>query len=166
MYKNIFVLCVALFVSGCSTAPFKSPIERYENAVLKAQEKNSPLVVLSAYTGYPNSVGGVDLTVRTLATSKKNIKYIVFDVTGYNRVGDKVAGEVRRKYSRSVQITGPIAYGASDTYKWGALWYDSTLSCAHINSASVTFMDGSSKIYTSNFIPDLMLGPYKNTCGR
>lgn len=55
-----------------------------------------------------NSVGGVSVTLRYRNNSGRQIKYIEWHATAYNRVGDPVPDEIRGKSSVILRVTGPV----------------------------------------------------------
>ncbi len=117
-----------------------------------------------------NSVGGVDMQIAWENTSNKTIKYIYFNVTAYNAVGDPVACDIRGYYTINGEVTGPIEPGTvignynidSDTYfnghYWECLYYNSTIRSFKLNSIEIKYMDGTNVKISSSEIPYAYVG--------
>ena len=67
--------------------------------------ETKPILVGNLTTYKPNSAGGVDVRIQFWNNSQQTIKYVYFDVTPYNRVGDKTRSEVGGKSLLSLRVT-------------------------------------------------------------
>lgn len=101
--------------------------------------------VRSVGTTEPNSAGGVDLNIIWTNESSKIIKYITFQVTPYNAVGDPQSSEIGDTSSFRGKLTGPmnpgVTYGSDTT--WSNAWYNSTITKATLTEIDITYMDDS-----------------------
>ncbi len=106
----------------------------------------------------PNSAGGVSVKITFRNDSQKTIKYIVFVTKPYNRVQDYVASEYSHQNGR-LQCTGPIAPGAIQRgVFWENCWYNHSIVGARIQSAEITYMDGTSEVIQGSQIKYESLG--------
>ncbi len=75
----------------------------------------------------------------------KTIKYIYLNTYFYNRVGDPAYCKIQNTNYQQLRITGPIKNGATESYCWEAVIYNSTTGKMYIKSAEIVFMDGTKK---------------------
>lgn len=118
-----------------------------------AQSIQSIIQIHEVYPSKPNSAGGVDMNVAFSNTSNKTIKYIHFNVTPYNGVGDSVKCDIRDYYSFTGYVTGPLEPGyrgysrvgkrTSAVHTWGEAWYNYDIKTLELNSVKIEYMDGS-----------------------
>ena len=92
-----------------------------------------------------NSANGIEPTIFIANNSGKAIKYVDFNVTFYNAVGDKVRNEIGNKYAQSLQIIGPIKPWTMDYFQWDSVFYSPVVKRMYVKSATITYMDGSKK---------------------
>jgi len=106
------------------------------------------VAILDVHSGTPNSAGGVNAYINWQNISDKEIKYIAFTVTPYNRVNDIVRSEIGGKTTATLQDTGPFKVNqiVSGSY-WENVWYNSTIDHIVLTGIQVTFMDGSLVTY-------------------
>ena len=94
-----------------------------------------------------NSVGGIDQWIVIENKSKsKTIKYVEYNVSFYNKVGDKIRDDVSRRDFAVLRYTGPLAPGeqSNKNQYWKACFYNSTFGgTMYMNSITITYMDGS-----------------------
>lgn len=100
--------------------------------------------VQSVYTSAPNSAGGVDVHTIWTNKSKKTIKYISFEWTPYNAVGDVVYSEIGNESRKGGRVTGPIKPGQTYGYGtyWECFWYNNTIKKAMLMEIEIDYMDG------------------------
>ncbi len=118
----------------------------------RAQEIRNMIEVYEVYPGKPDSAGGVDLHISFANTSDKTIKYVYFNVTPYNAVGDAVKCEIRDYYNFTGYLTGPFEpgyegysrYGNTTSSKnsWGEAWYNYSIKSIELNSIRIEYTDG------------------------
>ena len=129
--------------------PETQPITNNQNnywSELKALDE-CPIKVTSCYPSAPNSADGVDLHINWYSEDTKEIKYIYFYVTPYNRVNDKQTCEIRDYSTHGCYVTGPFSYGASDYSYWDCIWYNSDIDHVELDKIVIQYMDGTSEYY-------------------
>jgi hypothetical protein len=87
---------------------------------------------------------GKSFSFEVINLSKKKIKYITFNVIGYNAVDDKVID--RGKYLKSIKGVGPINYDDKAYYSFKYVWLTDLVKYAKVVNIKIEYMDGSSKI--------------------
>lgn len=83
--------------------------------------------------------GGVGFHVRFKNCAEKTIKYVTFTVIPKNAVSDAAEQPTQLKY------VGPLEPGRSmpGFVSWEGLWYNNTITTAHIENVRIEYMDGS-----------------------
>jgi hypothetical protein len=144
----LFLLSSCLSLKGVS-----------EETKQNLREKDYPIAIIGYRTGVPNSVGGVNAYITWQNISLKEIKYIVFSVTPYNRVNDIVSCEISRKTTAKLSGTGPIKPNAIiGAYNyWENVWYNSTIGYITIDNVKVTFMNGTIVEYNAEQISNMIV---------
>lgn len=150
--KLISTLILILGISGCGGPSY------YEETINTARANNVPLIIWSATPSYPNSAGGVDVSIEFTNTSFETIKYINYTVRAYNSVGDPAGGEIRESSYRYLKDTGPHRSGDTDKSRWGTLYYNWSIECVQVTKASIEFMTGKKKTYSGKSLKKLF-GP-------
>ena len=116
--RKIIVL-FAVFLTACGYSEKVAMLEYDE----EAKKAGILLLIDRMEVGYPNSAGGVTVSIGSTNISNKKIKYIYYDVEPYNAVGDIVQGEISRRSSKILRQTGPIYAGESSRIGyWGNVW--------------------------------------------
>ena len=164
MLRTLSILSV-IALTGCGTsARYEAELKYAEDA----KKAGTPILIEDIEPSYPNSAGGVDVEIDITNISDKTIKYIRYTVKPYNAVGDVVRGEISRKSLKRIRETGPIASGerTSRGSVWENVWYNHSIRCIKITRVDITYMDGSSRNFTSSASIQKMLRPgVKNSCG-
>jgi len=108
-------------------------------------EKLSPVTIVGMrYT--TDSVGGVEWTFKIRNNTDKEIKYITFQWTCYNAVGDQIRDEITGKTYVRIKYTGPLGAGETTGKKRNTtLFYNNTYNNAKINEITVEYMDGTTE---------------------
>ncbi len=164
MKNSISILIPLLFLTGCAGPP-KSGIER-------AKKKGIPLVVSRIEVKRPNSAGGVGVKISFTNTSNRTLKYVLFSVEPYNRVGDIAPSEIGGKTSVNLQSIGPIK---PDEFQgdyhtgfiimsgggWSNVWYNHSIYCINLTRIDVTYMDGRTSSFDKTSLHEIM-GPSVN----
>ena len=163
MLRTLSILSV-IALTGCGTsARYEAELKYAEDA----KKAGTPILIEDIEPSYPNSAGGVDVEIDITNISDKTIKYIRYTVKPYNAVGDVVRGEISRQSLKRLRETGPIASGerTRGSY-WSNTWYNYSIRCIKVTRVDITYMDGSSRNFTSSASIQKMLRPgVKNSCG-
>lgn len=85
---------------------------------------------------------GTDFHITLKNTSKVKIKYIYFNLTGLNAVGDPVYDRARSRTDISLRAIGPISPGDTETFKFDYVWFSDLVQYSRLNSIRVEFFDG------------------------
>lgn len=88
-----------------------------------------------------NSACGVDLKIKLKNNYDATIKYIIFNVTPQNAVGDDVASSYESQMV-PCKITGPIESQKSYEGYWENKWYNSTIVSAKITEIRIEYING------------------------
>lgn len=124
-----------------------------------------PLLIFHSSPSSPNSAGGVDVSIDFRALTKKTIKYVVFTVVPYNRVGDSVRSTIDNEKRKKLRMTGPHKYETGNAYgNWETVWYNPTISCMTLEEVVVEFMNGSIEKYTGTEVDQTMYDNVQNNC--
>jgi hypothetical protein len=126
----------------------RSRFQRAPQLVAEQKAARLPVLIQGWLPTSPNSVGGVGFHLVLLNTSDAIIKYFDLTVTGINAVGDVVVGQTTGLTGHRLRITGPIAPMAADQGSWDVVLYNSSVKCIQIETAIVTFMDGSEEWFS------------------
>lgn len=128
--------------AGKAKVTFKSDIGTYVYNITVYNKKSDPI-----RAGFieMNSADGIEPTLFIANNSGKSIKYVDFNATFYNAVGDKVRNDIGNSYSKALQIIGPIKPWTMDYFKWDPVFYSPVVKRMYVKSAAITYMDGSKK---------------------
>lgn len=156
-YKLLILTSLIVGISARCTSFTEKKQAANVSADQQATAQNLPLIYDIARLNI-DSAGGVGLTVQIRNTSTKAMKYLIFVLSPYNAVGDRVASEIGNKVQARLSFTGPIpsvrnvdrqdaaAYNELDRQNSGAfptIWYNSTIRCVKVEWIEITYMDGS-----------------------
>jgi hypothetical protein len=114
---------------------------------LKVAKKNSLFIKDINAINHSEYSKATDLEITIFNYSKKTIKYITFNLTGYNPVGDPII----EKEVKNVKLKGigPIDSMCYGSYSFEYVWFNNTFDSFNINSITIQYMDGTSKIITN-----------------
>ena len=113
--------------------------------------KQSPVTVIGMKNTI-NSVGGVEWTFKIKNNSDKEIKYITFQWSCYNAVGDSISDQITGKSYVRVIFTGPLAPGkTTDWNRNTTLFYNHTYNNMKWNEITVEYMDGTTEKIGENY---------------
>ncbi len=165
MFKKSLLLCF-LFAAACGPSgpsPTQVANTQYNAA---ARSAGLPIVIDRIGVSRPNSAGGVDFRVAVTNTSDKTIKYLEINAVAYNAVGDRVRGQIRRTSTRTVIGTGPYRPGMSIGNKiLENAWYNHTVRCAIMTRVKITYMDNTTRTFSSlSSIQPLLRPGVTNSC--
>lgn len=156
-----FGLITTSTISACTPAYVydETPESYQREALAQAEAAKLPLFIRKIEVGNPNYAGGISVNISGHNFGGKAIKYIRYTVTPYNRVGDRMSGEIRRLSRVELTETGPIAQ--SSTFGggsiWDNVWYNHQISCVRISEIEIDYMDGSSLMITGKDAIDSLL---------
>lgn len=108
----------------------------------------STIRVTSCYLSAPNSASGCDANFYYVNKSGKTIKYLVFDASFKNAVGDLVTCDIRNDASFRGKDTGPVKDGRSSGGTWDCVIYNWSAKKLVINSVDVEYMEGGNMTIT------------------
>lgn len=113
---------------------------------------SKPAVVISRIDWDINSVGGVDTYIYFKNCSDKQIAYISFYVTYYDRMGKKAYCEISHNCDFKLDYTGPLNSGknVNGSIYWSAVIYNSTVDAVLPNKIEIDFSDGTKQTITNN----------------
>lgn len=113
--------------------------------------KKSPVTVVGMrYT--IDYVGGVEWTFRIRNNSDKEIKYITFQWSCYNAVGDPIRDEISGKSYVRLQFTGPLAPGETTGKKRNtSRFYNYSYANMVWNEITIEYMDGTIETITEYY---------------
>lgn len=92
-----------------------------------------------------NSAGGIKFSFYAKNSTGKEIKYVRFDVTLKNAVGDLVKDEIKNSTSVRVEIIGPVKSGGRVSMTNEIIGYCDTCSRIDINNITIIYTDGTSE---------------------
>lgn len=104
----------------------------------------STIRVTSCYLSSPNSASGCDANFYYINKSGKTIKYLVFDASFKNNVGDLVTCDIRNEASFLCRDTGPVKDGRSSGGTWECVIYNWSAKKIAINSIEIEYLEGGS----------------------
>ncbi len=87
---------------------------------------------------------GTSFTFEIQNLSNKTIKYVTFNIVGYNSVNDKVTD--RGSSQKSVKGVGPIEKNISGSYSFKYVWFTDLVETFKVISVKLEYMDGSIKV--------------------
>jgi len=113
-----------------------------------------------------DSAGGVNVVVEVSNPNKESpIKYLEIRASMYNAVGDRIRSDIGGKSGATLQFTGPLSNAQQpEGVRWEGVWYNSTATCARIESISVEFMNGKRMNFAGRKLQDVMDQAMKNSC--
>ena len=128
--------------SGTATITFENSKGKYTYKIKVFKYKDDPF-----RAGYidMDSVGGVEPVFFIVNNSNKTVKYINFNVTFYNAVGDKVFNEIGNYGNAKLRITGPLKPWHGEMYCWDPVFYNYSVEKIYVKQATITYMDGTQK---------------------
>ena len=164
MLRTLLILSIVALTACGNSDQYEANLKYAEDA----KKAGTPILIDNIGPSRPNSAGGVDVEIGITNISDKTIKYISYTVKPHNAVGDVVRGDISRNSLERLQETGPIASGKRSnrgTY-WGNVWYNYSIKCIKLTRVHITYMDKSSRTFTSSASIQKMLRPgVKNSCG-
>jgi hypothetical protein len=163
MLRKLLILS-SIALSACGGS---AEYEAYLKYAEDAKKAGAPILIDELDQSYPNSAGGVDVSIDITNISDKTIKYIRYTVKPYNAVGDVVRGEISRNSLKNLRETGPInSAGKTSGSYWSNVWYNNSIRFIKLTKVNITYMDNTSRTFSSSSSIQKMLAPgVKNSCG-
>lgn len=101
-----------------------------------------------------NSAGGASVKFNWQNKGEKTIKYIKFYMEPHNAVGDAVGCTISGLSEKIGNCTGPYAKDSNNQAVFENMWYNQSITSAHITKAEIQYMDGTEEtIEKANFEP-------------
>lgn len=147
--------------TGCATSQYAS--------LKQGRASNIPIIINHISTSSPNSAGGIDANINFINTSNKIFKYVLLEVTPFNRVGDVSPSEIGNKTTTILRAIGPFKPNQSssgllgNTY-WENVWYNHTIRCIELNSIEILFTDGNKIVIEKENLEEVIAHGLKNSC--
>ena len=116
------------------------------------------IAITSCYLSKADYCGGRSVYFHFKNISKKTIKYLTWEGSFYNAVGDLVSCEIRDYCTMRGTVTGPIKPNGTnwDSYYWGCAIYNYTARRIEITNIEIEYMDGTSLNIRGNEIQYLI----------
>lgn len=134
---------------GAELAETQKSIDMLEAAEYIEKLKTKGLAILSWSFEESEYIKAIDISFSVINPTKKTIKYIWFNVVGYNPVGDKVVDPFKRTSLITLRAIGPIEHLNSGTYSFESAWNTNLVDKVKIASIKVQYMDGTFKTITN-----------------
>lgn len=159
-----WVAIFAFSVTGCVSSQQQALNNYVLSEVQKDISEGLPLSISGFGVDDINSVGGVEIMAAAINLSPKTIKYLTYDFTPYNSVGDVQRGEIRRRSKASVYTTGPYAQYEPIVSYWENVWYNSDIKCIVLSRVEIEYMDGTSVTFGSSQVQNILIPSVRNNC--
>lgn len=124
------------------------------------------LLITGVRPSRPNSAGGVDARIGIINPENgATVKYVRYDISPYNRVGDRVLGRIKNNDQARLRATGPIEGGGSEDWSvWENVFYNNSITCIELNSVEITYMDDSSRHFSGEDLASILHSDVNNNC--
>jgi len=124
-----------------------------------------PLLITNIHVGAPDSAGGANVNVNFINISNQPIKYALFDVIPYNRVGDVQRSDIGGYSKRTLENTGIFSPGRTNGYgRFERVWYNNGIWCMEITGITLVRMDDTEERYETNKIRNMFADGVPNRC--
>ncbi|TET22902.1 MAG: hypothetical protein E3J71_04790 [Candidatus Stahlbacteria bacterium] len=145
----------------CANEENETRIQEIKHRIVdqaRVYQREAPIVITSIYPSRPNFAGGVDVHITFINKSDRTFKYVYFEVSPYNAVGDRVSSEIGDKCFTFLKSTGPYkpGYGSKSGYYWGNVWYNHSIRSIKLNTVEIDYMDGTHEEFVGKWV-DLLL---------
>jgi len=108
----------------------------------KTSSINDLLRGFSGFVREPNSAGGVDVDFIFTYQRTNPVKYLTFEVTPYNAVGDIAPSSIGQKSKTNIRYTGPLSKSDKTIFVTASnVWYNSTITEIHLTALTIEYMD-------------------------
>lgn len=168
MLRKSLFLCF-LAAAACGTPDYSVGTEKFRAKMAvndAARSAGLPILVDAIGVSSPNSAGGVNFRVGYTNLSDKPIKYIRDTGRAFNAVGDTVRGDIRGSTTSSSTYTGPLKpNGSTGLLSAENAWYNSSIRCARLIRIEITYMDNTTRTFSSpSSIQPLLRPGVKDSC--
>lgn len=128
--------------------------------------EDKTLLITGVSPSLPNSASGVDARIGIINPSAgATIKYVRYEISPYNRVGDRVRGTIKKSDRARLRSTGPIEGNGLESWaNWKNVFYNNSIICMELNSVEITYMDDSSDHFTGNDLASILHSDTNNDC--
>ena len=106
----------------------------------------NPLVITDF--SFPGDYGFYGFKISILNNSKSRIKYITFNISGFNAVDDPVYTFIGKTIATKKGV-GPVESFETALWEFENIWSDNSFNSGKINSIIVEYFNGSKKTFTN-----------------
>ncbi|MBN1592907.1 MAG: hypothetical protein JW941_06650 [Candidatus Coatesbacteria bacterium] len=128
----------------------------------RARQSEMPIVIYYITPYYPNSAGGVDVSIGFINATDNIIKYTRFMVRAYNAVGEMELCEIRHRETSLLRCVGPLGPGKRDYGDWSNVWYNYAIRYIVLEYVKVTFMNGDEVIIKGEDLSLILASKFKS----
>lgn len=115
-------------------------------AFLKSCKTKGLAIIKWRYYDESEYTEGTSFDITVYNPTGKTIKYLWFNVVGYNAVGDRVVDYRTKSSLLTRKAIGPIEKEGSGSYEFSYVWMTDIVEKVKIVSIRVQYMDGTEKI--------------------
>jgi len=151
--KKFIIISILPLIFGCASQGFITA--EMSTHMKRIQAQDIPFMITNMGISKSNSVGGRDVWMHPMITSKKIIKYIYPTFIAYNEVQDEVICSIKNSSTFTGTATGPYNFGEKEYFKWSNAYYNFSIHCIKLLSIKIEYMDNSTAIYEGDNIPKL-----------
>ena len=133
---------------------------------LTSGNTSNNVVITGVYPTAPNSADGVDIKIGYINTqNSQTLKYFIFEVVPFNRVGDVVVDTIRSRSSARLRATGPFSANGQERWStWPTVFYNRSLSCIELRSITLVYADDSIVVIDGDDVDLVLHDEAVNTC--
>ncbi|WP_347363256.1 hypothetical protein [Vibrio vulnificus] len=147
MKKIIMVFVGSSLLAGCAN-----------HQVIKYRgDESKPIIVTDYYQSFPNSAGGVEVSLTAFNMSDKTIKYLDFYGKHLDRVGEKTSDQITGEELKGYRFTGPYKPESRINGRFGPNFYNGAAHCLMIDSVKVTYMDSTELELQGDKLKDVLV---------
>jgi hypothetical protein len=133
--------------------------EYYDGVIAKSKP---PIKELKYFVARQDSAGLVNAGGMFINNSDKTIKYLWLSFDHYNRVGDKVRGNIHQQTNFTVKLTGPVMPGGTGDQLYVDTYYIRDILCVVPTKVKIEYMDGSKTSISGSILKDIIYKDYPN----
>ena len=139
--KKYLLIFIIFLLNGCVVGKTIT-----KETIDKVKCEKVSILLTKTTLNYPNSAGGVDVSIDYINLSDKAIKYAVFCVEPYNRVNDIQKCEITQESMSRLQSVGSVNPNGSSSCFWGNVWWNYSIVNWRLCAIEIEYMDGTKKI--------------------
>lgn len=144
--SQLGIATIALVLCGCATMNGPSANGAHDLIEHWAIAHDIPFVVADKAAVH-DAVGGFEISFGGQVFSPKAIKYISFDLSVYNSVGDAELCAIRGTNGGTVKYIGPFTLGEKFWGYFDPIVYNRAATSAEVTRIVVDYMDGTTATY-------------------